>query len=122
MASDQRLVGLLPVSGSAFCPTTFQPLNRERWRRVRACHWTPDVIGNDTVHETIGPETAVRQASESQIRRSLGTFLLVVAFPLVKRHFAVHYMRCTRMAFRLGVRAFSSTAKERWRGVSEFGR
>lgn len=53
---------------------------------------------------------------------SLGKFLLVVAFLLVKGHFAVHYMCCTRMAFRLGVRTSSSTTKERWRGVSVFGR
>jgi hypothetical protein len=34
----------------------------------------------------------------------LGRFLLVVAFPLVNGHFTVHYMCCTRMTFRLGVR------------------
>jgi hypothetical protein len=34
----------------------------------------------------------------------LGKFLLVVAFPLVRGHFTVHYMCCTRMTFRLGVR------------------
>jgi hypothetical protein len=41
----------------------------------------------------------------------------VVAFTLVKGHFAVHYMCCTRMAFRLGVRDSSSTAKDAGVGV-----
>ena len=59
-------------------------------------------------------ETAGIAAGQSVLS---GNFWLVVAFPLVKGHFAVHYMCCTRMAFRLGVGDSSSTAKERWRGV-----
>jgi hypothetical protein len=54
MASDQRLVGLLPVTGSAFCPTTPRTRNREvvpsrspflttgrLQRRLTSAHYTP---------------------------------------------------------------------------------
>ena len=72
---------------------------------VRQCQWT------------LGENSAMCPA-----RRSLGKFLLVVAFPLVKRHFVVHYMCCTRMAFRLGVGDSSSTAMAGGVEFSVFGR
>jgi hypothetical protein len=56
------------------------------------------------MRETNRPTVVVRQLRQALVRTSLGKFLLVVAFPLVKGHFTVHYMCCTRMAFRLGVR------------------
>ena len=54
----------------------------------------------------------MRQRASQQVRASLGKFRLVVAFPLVKGHFTVHYTCCTRMAFRLGVRDSSSITKD----------